>query len=201
MAKRKIVTTAVPLQMSLWLYFSAATHYYVSGRYAVLAGLVPVAGNLLHHGIEMYLKGALCKTMTPRELKNLSHNLPKIWAAFKTQIADSGLVSFDTLISSLHDFEELRYPDSILSKGMAATFGVKRDSNTVATSVVPLPTYELYLEEIDALVDKIFDVAAVDPAPFVVSLNTRARQYLKEGNVQRWAASLIHTPYQPEEGA
>src|SRR6202043_1798471 len=33
--------------------------YYTIGRYSVLAGVNPVAGNLLHHAIEMFLKGAL----------------------------------------------------------------------------------------------------------------------------------------------
>jgi hypothetical protein len=45
-------------------FFSPATQYYVSARYDVFAGLNPVAGNLLHHAVEMCLKGALSKTMT-----------------------------------------------------------------------------------------------------------------------------------------
>ena len=183
-----IATDAVR-QRTQMIFFSTAMQYYVSGRYAVLAGLIPVAGNLLHHAIEMYLKGALCKTMTPGELKNLWHNLPKIWAAFKTQIEDSGLDSFDTLITSLDDFEELRYPDSVLEKGMAAMLGVYRGPpiTQVATAGEPVPTYELYLEEIDPLVDKIFHVASVNPAFFLARLNPKAREYLKEANVQPWA--------------
>ena len=196
MAKRKI-TNADRQRRSLELFFSRATQYYVSGRYAVLAGLIPVAGNLLHHAIEMYLKGALCKTMTLGELKDkFSHNLPKIWNDFKAQIEDSGLDSFDTLITSLHDFEELRYPDSVLSKGMAAMLGVKRLTNAeVATPGVSVPTYELYLEEIDALVDKIFHVASVNPAFFVGSLNPKAREYLKEANVRTERLSTGRDPH------
>ena len=53
---------------ALELFFSSATQYYVSGRYAVFAGLTPVVGNLLHHAVEMYLKGALSKTMTLDQL-------------------------------------------------------------------------------------------------------------------------------------
>src|SRR5499433_2249964 len=43
------------------LFISAGMHYYVGGRYAVFAGLNPTAANLLHHAVEMALKGALAK--------------------------------------------------------------------------------------------------------------------------------------------
>jgi len=126
------------------LFFSSATQYYVSGRYAVFAGLNPVVGNLLHHAVEMYLKGALSKTMTLDQLKKLSHNLPKVWECFKAQIADPGLEIFDELISSLHAFEELRYPDSILSRGMMATIGVSRVAGASAEDPArPEPKYEM----------------------------------------------------------
>jgi hypothetical protein len=56
------------------LFISAGMHYYVAGRYAVFAGLNPTAANLLHHAIEMALKGALAKKgMDLRALKRLSH--------------------------------------------------------------------------------------------------------------------------------
>jgi hypothetical protein len=174
---------------SLELFFSAATQYYVSGRYAVLAGLVPVAGNLLHHAIEMYLKGGLSKAMTLDQLKVLRHNLPKVWASFKAQAQDPTLNNFDALMSSLSAFEELRYPDSILARGMAVTIGVNRlpDFGSAPTSAVLAPKYELYLEEIDALVNKIFEIVSVNQAFFLNGLNCKARDYLEEANAQRWA--------------
>ena len=175
---------------SLELFFSAATHYYVSGRYAVLAALIPVAGNLLHHAIEMYLKGALSKALTLDQLKSLSHNLPKLWAAFKADAGDPALNNFDPLMSSLNAFEELRYPDSILKKGMAIQMGVKRlpgAGSATAGPTGPEPAYELYLEDIDALVNKIFETVPVNPAFFLSGLNDRARHYLKEANDHGWA--------------
>lgn len=174
---------------ALELFFSSATQYYVSGRYAVFAGLTPVVGNLLHHAVEMYLKGTLSKTMTLDQLKKLSHNLPKVWECFKSQVADPSLDTFDALILSLHPFEELRYPNSILSSGMRATISVSRVSGTSTGSPArPEPKYELYLEEVDALVDKIFATASVNPRFFLDGLNTRAREYLKEANVHGWAS-------------
>ena len=45
-------------------FFSAGTQYYVAGRYAVIVGLIPVAGNLLHHAVEMFLKGGLASSIS-----------------------------------------------------------------------------------------------------------------------------------------
>jgi hypothetical protein len=173
---------------ALELFFSSATQYYISGRYAVFAGLGPVVGNLLHHALEMYLKGALSKTMPLDQLKKLSHNLPKVWKCFKAQVADPGLDTFDALISSLHAFEELRYPDSALSRGIMVKISVSRVPG--ASTGAPArrePRYELYLEEVDALVDKIFATASVDPRFFLHGLNSHARKYLNEANVHWWA--------------
>ena len=62
------------------LFISAGMHYYVAGRYAVFAGLNPTAANLLHHAVEMALKGALAKKgMDLKALKGLSYDLPRIW--------------------------------------------------------------------------------------------------------------------------
>ena len=171
------------------LFFSTATQYYISGRYAVFAGLSPVAGNLLHHAVEMYLKGALSKLMTLDQLKRLSHDLPKLWKCFKAQAAAPGLDIFDALISSLHGFEELRYPDSILSNGMMVTIGVRRVAGASTEGPArPEPGYEVYLEEVDTLVDKIFTTASVNPRFFLAGLSTGAREYLKEANVHGWEA-------------
>lgn len=173
---------------NLQLFFSAATQYYVTGRYAVLAGQIPVAGNLLHHAIEMYLKGGLAQTMSLRQLKVFYHKLPNIWSAFKEKFADPALSSFDDLVSSLHAFEDLRYPDSIRLKGMLVIMGVARGSGAAPGAPSrPEPTYELYLEDIDALVDRIFQVASVNPVFFLIGLPARAREYLKDGNTQSWA--------------
>ena len=61
----------------------------------IATGLSPVTGNLLHHAIEMYLKGALSKTKSLSELKQFWHNLPDIWAAFKVQANNNALDRFD----------------------------------------------------------------------------------------------------------
>src|SRR4051812_553060 len=87
-------------------FFSTGMQYYVSGRYAVIAGLIPVAGNLLHHAVEMFLKGGLASSMELNRLKRLGHHLPKTWNAFKDRLARNGFERFDPVVASLHAFEE-----------------------------------------------------------------------------------------------
>jgi hypothetical protein len=81
-------------------FFTYGSQYYVAGRYGVFAALMPVAANLDHHAIEMFLKGALSKSMTLKEMKNkLGHDLDKTWQAFKTQTADESLERFDRVFA------------------------------------------------------------------------------------------------------
>jgi hypothetical protein len=59
------------------LFFSAACGYYVAARFAAFAHLNPVAGNLFHHAIEMYLKGGLSKTKSIRKLEKFKHSIQR----------------------------------------------------------------------------------------------------------------------------
>lgn len=113
-------------------FFTLATQYYVAGRYAAQVTGIPVAGNLLHHAIEMYLKGGLGKKgLTLAELKKLGHNLPAIWEAFKSKFGLSTSSPHNQVIRDLHDFEELRYPDSVLNRGMMGRISMTRDAGLV----------------------------------------------------------------------
>src|SRR5260370_37935659 len=83
-------------------FFRYGCQYYVAARYGVFASLIPVAGNLHHHAIEMLLKGALSKSMSLKEMKDkLGHKLQRSWEAFKTQAGDARLNRFDRAIQEL----------------------------------------------------------------------------------------------------
>jgi hypothetical protein len=163
-------------------FFSSGTQYYVTGRFGVLAHQMPVAGNLIHHAIEMYLKGALAKKMSLEQLRKLSHYLPNLWNTFKENFPSANSDSFDNLVLSLHTFEDIRYPDSVINKGMALASGVIRGTSKINPKPVPdkpaVPVYELYLDEVDSLVDHIFQLASVNPAFFLGGLSQTAREYL-----------------------
>jgi hypothetical protein len=122
------------------LFFSGGTQYYIAGRYAALAGLAPVAGNLMHHAIEHFMKGGLVETKSLKELakRALGHNLPEIWKAFKAQANGRNLSRFDDIISKLHDFEYIRYPDA-MARGALCTFNITK----AAAAAVARSTYSL----------------------------------------------------------
>ena len=64
-----------------WLHlFGLGLDYYIAGRAAAMAGLAPVAGNLLHHAVEMLVKADLSKTIPLVELKarRFGHGLPAL---------------------------------------------------------------------------------------------------------------------------
>ena len=100
-------------------FFSTACDYYIAGRFAAFARLNPVVGNLLHHAVEMYLKGALAKTKSLTDLKSFLHNLPKLWEAFKQQANDAALTRFDTTIADLHQFEDIRCDISLVADNLS----------------------------------------------------------------------------------
>jgi len=89
-------------------YFSLAVQYYIAGRYAIHAGLNPVAGNLLHHAIELALKGGLARTTSSEDLKSkYMHSLDPLWRDFKLTLGDPRLNRLDRAVSELNQFEAI----------------------------------------------------------------------------------------------
>jgi len=170
-------------------FFDLGTQYYVVARFSAFAGLTPVCGNLFHHAIEMYLKGYLSSKLKMTELKDLGHRLGKIWNRFKRDISDAELNRFDQVILELDKFESIRYPERILSNGMIALISLKRQPHACGSSKSkrPEPVYEIVVEEIDHLVEMIFQKASVNPKFFTNSLNSQAKAYLSKEN----EASLV----------
>jgi hypothetical protein len=164
-------------------FFKTGCQYYVAGRFAAFASFHPVVGNLIHHAIEMYLKGALSKTKSLSDLRKLSHDLPSIWAAFKVQANDPALDRFDAMIAGLHDYEELRYPDSVIAKGMESTINIVRSSlpTGTATGGTSVPPYEVCVQDIDELVDVIFSAAGRNPKAYL-RFNDTAHEFLIKDN-------------------
>jgi hypothetical protein len=168
-------------------FFIYGGQYYLAGRYGMFAGLIPVAANLLHHGVEMLLKGELSKTMTPEQLKvELMHNLPKIWKRFKQQAKESSLDRFNKVIKELSKYNEIRYPDS--QSGMSAMFDITRagaaQSSVSGPLVAHVRKYKLCLEDIDDLVSEIFRVASRNPKAFLDMrfVKPEAREFLFRDN-------------------
>jgi hypothetical protein len=166
------------------LLIRSAIDYYAAGRYAVFAVLHPTAGNLLHHAVEMCLKGALAKKgKSPADLKKLRHRLPRIWKEFRKEYPDD-LDSFDPIIRGLHNFEEIRYPDQIAAQGMSSEIGRGKTPPPSEPSSLPtnVPSYRLYLGEIDELISKVLTAASFSPTSYTGTLFPEARKYITEEN-------------------
>jgi len=126
------------------------------------------------------LSSHLLKTKGNNFINGKNLNLPGIWSEFKAQFNDPSLPRFDGVVSAPHDYEELRYPNSVLAKGMACMVDIKRPSSVGTASCVSVRQYYLYLDEIDELVNTIYKLASMNPKFFFAGRNEPAKQYLTE---------------------
>jgi hypothetical protein len=168
-------------------YFHLATQYYTAARYSARAALTPVCGNLFHHAIELYMKGALSEHMSTKKLKGLRHKLRNTWARFKVEFPDASLERFDAPIRALDEFESIRYPEKLVGEGAVCVFTFERFDAARMASYSPgsAPSYVLMITELDALVGLIFEKAQLNRAAFFFN-NQHARRYLEEAMEFRW---------------
>jgi hypothetical protein len=165
-------------------FFRLGVGYYVVGRFAAFSQLFPVAGNLLHHAIEMFLKGALVRSVGLGALKGIKHDLKKLWSEFKKHHTSTESDSFDEAIGELHRFGRLRYPDVVIGEGMELTFDVFREHRVETSSPgKPLPRYSLVLEDVDALVKFISQNQRVNPRFHLQRIPAEAVDFLYRQNV------------------
>ena len=173
--------TTEQVQISL---FQLATQYYASGRFAALSGILPVCGNLLHHAVEMYLKGALASALDLNALRALNHNLVQIWERTKQVYPDADLAPFDVTVTRLNLFERLRYPDAVLREGAQMRLTrLRSEWLPMPNTERPEPDYDLVLEDVDELVKMVFAVSKQNPAFFACGLNPRTLAVLNEQNL------------------
>lgn len=127
-----------------------------------MANLLPTSGNLYHHALEMLLKSGLLREYSHGDIKKkFGHNLPKIWTAFKVQFGTAQLDRFDTTISALHKFEDIRYPDRILNEGARMVVEWRSSTSENSRPSVP-PVYRLVVNELDCLIADIFDICSLN---------------------------------------
>ncbi len=134
----------------------------------------------------MLIKGALCEHLDESQRKKPGHDLVPLWGAFKSQVSDPKLDRFDRAIEELDKFEDIRYPDSIAAKGLLCEFSFDPTEPRVSDFSPKTPRYTLRIDELDALVEVIFQKASVNPRFFFNSLNVAARRYLDRYQAIRW---------------
>ena len=158
-----------------------ATQYHAAGRFAALSHCIPVAGNLLHHSIEMFLKCVLVKSLSLKELKALSHNLTILWSRFTQLHPHPTHAALDSAVAELERFERLRYPDSVVLEGMQVSFVVSK-AHYSPLPAGPQPPYHLVLEDIDNIAKIAAKASGLDRIAFTSGLSEQALQYLQVHN-------------------
>jgi hypothetical protein len=170
-------------------FLSLGVQYYAAARSAVLAGLLPVCGNLYHHAIELFLKARLSQNFPLEQLRKqggrAGHELPLLWNAFKTEFPGAGLEQFDDTIASIERFEGLRYPDAIIAEGaqMILLWDPSPFPTGQISGTTPPPLrYEIVVTDIDRLIVKIFEVCSRNPMFFTNGMRACARDAITRDN-------------------
>jgi hypothetical protein len=179
-----MATAPLPIDGLRQLFFDFGFQYYIAARYSVAAWSNPVAANLMHHAIEMFLKGGLAAHTTEQDRRKLGHRLPDNWSAFKIQLSAGHLSKFDPVVDALDRYEDIRYPENILRDGVGTyfQFGKRTMPITVSGQGAIVPQYELYVGEIDALVKAICDVSGINAKAFMLKLPEPGQTYLRYQN-------------------
>jgi hypothetical protein len=164
--------------------FKVGMQYYIAGRAAACCRLIPIAGNLLHHAVEMLFKGELSKTLLLEDTKKqYGHLLVKTWNAFKALHSGENLAGFDQLVADLDRFEKIRYPDEYINDGALISLGWGTLKPPVSQTQGPkLPEYVLYVNEVDDLIARLFKVCRINPPFYWGTLNTEAVRFLEYEN-------------------
>lgn len=166
-------------------YFATAMQYYDTARFAAVPSAAPVVGLLFHYALEMFLKGQLCLRLSEDDLKNrLRHNLKKIWKEFKQDFPDPALDKFNPTIAMVEKFWRIRYPEEIVKKGMMIRVNFEPPTAPL-TGKRPEPKYDLIVDDIDELVEVIFQKASCNPAVFKDYVHRDGPAYLTKWNKRR----------------
>jgi hypothetical protein len=179
-------------------FYQIALQYYSVGRFAALTGMMPVSGNLIHHAVEMLLKGRLTSTLTLQQMaaNPYRHFLPRIWQAFKALFPSENLTRFDQFIDLLHCFDSIRYPDRLLQQGAQITVGFVTGNRLGGSDPTrPEPTYQLSITDLDDLMNELFRLCSINPEAYLHAYNDAA-EVIRRHNVscQGWFPSSVALP-------
>jgi hypothetical protein len=150
--------------------FEYGLEYYVAGRFTVMARMTMTPGSQFHHAIELMLKAQMAKTLSLADVKTrFRHGLVELWEAFKAEFPNEDLTAYDSTISELHRFWQIRYPDDLLQNG--AQLGFSWEGPAILSSSGPavqnVPTYQISVRTLDRLVVKLAKLVSINVAAFL----------------------------------
>jgi hypothetical protein len=165
--------------------------YYVAGRCAVATSLNPVAANLIHHAVEMFLKAGLCAHTNERQRRDLGHDLTRLMDEFKLHFDPEGnLAQFDDRLRELQKYEDIRYPEGTMRSGAIGLYlqfgGAPMPREPVMLSGrSDLEEYRLVMSEIDALVKAVCEAAKFrNLKSLTMMYREPGKSYLREQNAE-----------------
>ena len=165
--------------------FDLGLQYLVAGRFATASWCMPVAANLLHHAIEMFLKGCLVEAVgfsgLPRGRNG--HDLRALWRLCLEQFSGENLDRFTDTIGDLDRFEQIRYPETLIRHGALIGIGFPSGARHVQLQGQKTPEYQVSVDDIDALVGALFKVGRVNPAFYSMRFDQEhAKKYFEFRN-------------------
>jgi hypothetical protein len=175
----------MPDRIEDMLFMQSACDYYVAARFAMHAQSVPLVGILFHHAVERFLKAGLAQKRQLSDLKDMEHDLKKLWRAFKEDFPSADLIGHDKTISSINKFEAIRYVDGITKYGMGVAVAWSGPAGEVKTygRLKTPKQYTLVVSDVDDLVADVFKVCSRNPfAFFTARMNPHALEALTRNN-------------------
>jgi hypothetical protein len=156
-------------------FLGLGLEYYLAGRFAFFQRC-RIAGNLFHHGVELFLKFDVAQEDRPK----YGHDLGKLWKAFKERDASrSPLARLDGVIEELNVWEHIRYSSFRISAAsgvavpQAITFSPQHPRSETHGDR-ELDTYVLCLEDMDELISAILTAAWINPTALFMPLAPEA---------------------------
>jgi hypothetical protein len=134
--------------------------------------------------MEFFLKGALIEQLDENARRKFRHNLGRLWRRYKKERNNPGLAKFDQTIRDINKFERIRYPEEIFRLGMLAEIGFERSPPLPrGLKAPPGERYVLALNEVDELVNLIFQIEGLNSKFYISGLNDHAKRYLDHQNM------------------
>jgi hypothetical protein len=164
-------------------FAKSGCEYYTVARFAMHAGQPYVCGNLFHHAVEMLLKAGLAKDGTSlSELRDMRHNLRKLWRAYKDHHAEADLERHNKTVSRLDKYEDIRYPNPDLdSIGVAMEWASEPFEVKTFGGLKTPKQYPLRVSDIDDLVADMLKTSSWNPGVFM-GTNQAALEAVKRRN-------------------
>jgi hypothetical protein len=170
-----------------WHYLvESSLQYYAAGRFCAMTRLASAAPQLLHLAVELVLKASLARDHSLDELRmKYGHNIGRLWQDVTSVNSTLRTPGRDQTIVNLGRFEELRYPDSLISQGASISFDfrTRTDSGPPHSDLPSGPHYEFNLEDIDELWAALFVNSRANAVAFLQRLSQEARAAIDRDNL------------------